>query len=240
MADDTKPCCGLKVTREELAANRAAGVKRCFRCHEAKPFDCFATDKSRSDGLQPRCKACTHELYEIRRGTIEKRVPFTEEEKKARRPIYAARYRVKNKEKLNKKSRDWMAANKDHFEAYAKQWRIDNAEEIKIRRAVRRKRPEVREKRKTEVHNRRAYLRKAEGFHTTEEIVRIREQQGDRCAHPWCRKKLKGKGHRDHIIPLARGGTNYASNIQLLCGPCNLKKNSKDPIDHAQANGYLV
>lgn len=33
--------------------------------------------------------------------------------------------------------------------------------------------------------------------------------------------------HYDHIIPLAEGGINDVTNVQLLCGPCNLKKGRK-------------
>lgn len=31
----------------------------------------------------------------------------------------------------------------------------------------------------------------------------------------------------DHVVPLAIGGTNYLSNIQPLCEPCNTSKQSK-------------
>ena len=34
----------------------------------------------------------------------------------------------------------------------------------------------------------------------------------------------------DHILPLARGGTNDFSNLQTLCSQCNLQKSDKiDP-----------
>lgn len=33
--------------------------------------------------------------------------------------------------------------------------------------------------------------------------------------------------HIDHIVPLAKGGQDILSNLQPLCGPCNLKKGSK-------------
>jgi 5-methylcytosine-specific restriction endonuclease McrA len=34
--------------------------------------------------------------------------------------------------------------------------------------------------------------------------------------------------HYDHIVPLAQGGINDVTNIQLLCDKCNLKKTSKN------------
>jgi 5-methylcytosine-specific restriction endonuclease McrA len=34
--------------------------------------------------------------------------------------------------------------------------------------------------------------------------------------------------HFDHIVPLARGGVNDPTNIQLLCGPCNLQKSASE------------
>ena len=54
-----------------------------------------------------------------------------------------------------------------------------------------------------------------------------------RCVY--CQIELKGKGspfvegrkyHRDHILPLARGGETIESNIQLTCSQCNHSKNT--------------
>lgn len=66
----------------------------------------------------------------------------------------------------------------------------------------------------------------------------IRLIQKDRCAI--CRAAVKGRGHFDHITPLAKGGKHEGRNIQLLCAPCNLRKNARDPIDHMQSLGWLL
>lgn len=44
-----------------------------------------------------------------------------------------------------------------------------------------------------------------------------------------CRQCGSGQDlHYDHVIPWSRGGANTASNIQLLCGPCNRRKGADD------------
>ncbi len=39
---------------------------------------------------------------------------------------------------------------------------------------------------------------------------------------------------------VCRGGPHRASNLQLLCMPCNRRKNARDPIDHMQSLGFLL
>jgi hypothetical protein len=49
-----------------------------------------------------------------------------------------------------------------------------------------------------------------------------------------CKKRLDWtlaltlQEHYDHIIPLANGGANDLTNMQLLCGACNLRKSSRE------------
>ena len=45
-------------------------------------------------------------------------------------------------------------------------------------------------------------------------------RDGGACVRCGANEKL----HFDHIIPVAKGGANTLSNIQILCEPCNLKK----------------
>lgn len=79
---------------------------------------------------------------------------------------------------------------------------------------------------------------KPEGSHTDEDVERIAEQQGFRCAY--CRVSVKVKRHKDHIIARARGGSNWPSNLQILCPSCNLKKWAHDPIEFAKSLGNLL
>jgi len=65
----------------------------------------------------------------------------------------------------------------------------------------------------------------------------MRYQRG-LCAN--CKCDIRTGYHVDHIVPLAKGGKHQADNIQLLCGPCNLRKSDRDPIEFAQLNGRLL
>lgn len=62
--------------------------------------------------------------------------------------------------------------------------------------------------------------------------------QKGRCA--CCENKLNGKYQVDHIFPIARGGTNYKENLQLLCKSCNCRKHAIDPFVFANKNGKLL
>lgn len=98
--------------------------------------------------------------------------------------------------------------------------------------------PEVRAKSTAIANTRRARLMGAGGSFTEDQIKDLFAKQRGRCA--CCRHPLKTGFHRDHRTPLSRGGSNDISNIELLCGPCNLRKNAKDEIAWAQENGRLL
>lgn len=87
-------------------------------------------------------------------------------------------------------------------------------------------------------HTRRARVRGAAGSHTPEQIQLLRVMQQGRCACCGC--GLGDRFHRDHKKALANGGSNDITNIELLCGPCNTRKNAKDEIAWANENGRLL
>ena len=55
----------------------------------------------------------------------------------------------------------------------------------------------------------------------------------------WCGKKLNGKYHLDHVIPLHKGGKHIVANIVASCPHCNLSKGSKMPNEWI-SEGQLV
>jgi 5-methylcytosine-specific restriction endonuclease McrA len=71
----------------------------------------------------------------------------------------------------------------------------------------------------TKIHHltRRARKAEAEGNFTAKEWLDLCERTGNKCLCCGSTGKLTA----DHIVPLAKGGSNFISNIQPLCGSCN-------------------
>lgn len=91
-------------------------------------------------------------------------------------------------------------------------------------------------------------IREAGGSFTKDEIIILLDRQNGRCAYArsnakpaHCRGKItKRTCQRDHMTPIARGGSNDIGNIQLTCGPCNQRKHAADPVAFAQKIGLLI
>lgn len=94
---------------------------------------------------------------------------------------------------------------------------------LKSQRNYRKNHPELRGK-----YDRERRLRKfnALGNHTYEQWIARIEFYGWRCKY--CKVQLDEKSlTMDHIIPLNKGGSNWASNLAPACKPCNSSKQDK-------------
>jgi 5-methylcytosine-specific restriction endonuclease McrA len=136
------------------------------------------------------------------------------------------------KERIAETGRAWAIAYPERAAAKTQRWRERYPEKVQ---QWRKENPEASRAIK---QRRRAREREAEGSFTADELKALFKKQAGKCVY--CTVAL-GKGyHADHIVPLMRGGSNWISNIQLLCRSCNSKKWAIDPIVFAKRRGRLL
>lgn len=89
------------------------------------------------------------------------------------------------------------------------------------------------EKSLTNLRNRRARVRGADGTHTAQDVAEILLKQDYRCY--WCGDDISGGSHTvDHYIPLVKGGSNGPENLVGACRTCNFSKGAKLPEEFKQ------
>jgi 5-methylcytosine-specific restriction endonuclease McrA len=152
---------------------------------------------------------------------------------------YMREWNVANRENQLAKKRAHYQANKDKWPTYAERgpevvkarvaaWQKANPDKVAARNARWKKaHPEAV---KADYARRSPSKRgKTDGHYTRADTNAILIRQDHKCANPYCRADLLVvKKHIDHIIALKHGGTNWPSNLQWLCAPCNLDKRDKD------------
>jgi 5-methylcytosine-specific restriction endonuclease McrA len=150
--------------------------------------------------------------------------------------IVALRKKNYDPKKALAQSQKWQLANKEKVIASRKRYyRKHRTRLLAQNKAAHHKNPQLKMTRK---RNYLARKRAAAGKHSATDIAIIFKLQRGHCAY--CRLPIARKYHVDHIEPLARGGTNWPRNLQLLCATCNTSKQATDPIDFAQRKGMLV
>jgi 5-methylcytosine-specific restriction endonuclease McrA len=235
-------------------------MKRCCRCGVVKALLDFGTESRAKDGLRSACKPCLaaperirNELKRAEKSEYDKAYRAANAEKiKVRKAEWAQANAelLKAKREAQKDHRsllfkNWVERNKDRLVAKRKsQYHRDPAAARAKAAAYRAQHPDRiaayksanKDKIKAYWHKRRA-RQFAGGAHTPDDINRIRRLQKNKCAA--CAERLS-KTHIDHVMPLAKGGSNDPSNIQLLCPTCNLRKGAKHPVDFMQQLGRLL
>lgn len=204
--------------------NRDANY-RCKPCMSAYDKAYYAANSEKIRGKSAAYYAENHEKAKIYYSTNSEKI----------REQSRARY-AENPGKRKERIRAYQSENIDKIKAYSSAYRAANPDrEIARHAAYRAANPE---KLSSHRANRRARKRNAEGTHTVADIKELASQQNGKCA--CCRVDLKTGHHLDHIMPLAKGGSNDKHNLQLLCQICNLSKGAKDPIMFMQSRGFLL
>ena len=132
----------------------------------------------------------------------------------------------------------WKLANREKLNAAEREARLRDPEAYKARVAKYIGSDKGKNGQRARTRNYQASRRGADGSHTREEIQALYHQQNGKCAY--CRVSLKPGYHVDHIQPLSKGGSNWITNLQLACRPCNIRKNATDPIEFARRLGRLL
>lgn len=179
-------------------------MKQCKRCKQFKSLDNFRLVKQK---IRYKDKVYHTENY----------IPYCRECERKN----ALEHRNKNLDRARKSSREWREKNPLKAFLATMLWRDENREYTReYARTWSKEHPEnVRAAHQT----RRARKKNAEGSFTYEEFERLLEQCEYRCLACGSTKNLSA----DHVVPLSKGGTNYISNIQVLCKRCNSKKKDK-------------
>lgn len=130
-------------------------------------------------------------------------------------------WQSKNIDKVRASCAKWGAAHRDVLNNAARKWKALNPESKRVL-----------------AHNRRARKRANGGRLSPGLADKLFKLQRGKCA--CCGVSIADGNHMDHVIPLALNGPNEDWNIQLLCGPCNLSKGARHPIDFMQSRGLLL
>ena len=141
-------------------------------------------------------------------------------------------HRAKNRIAMNEKARASYAQNPSKGRDRVAAYRIKNPEASRkyyLANTI---------KYYEKARRRRARKANADGHHTKADIDAIYAKQKGRCIACLC---ILGKKYDvDHKIALCNGGSDWPSNLQILCPPCNGSKHTKDPIAWAQEQGRLL
>lgn len=225
-------------------AERYVSIGKCVVCTGVDARRWSASHPEKVKAAKTKYSAANPEKTKTRNDAYRAANP---EKIKTRR----AAYRAANPEKLKAQETKYRADNPEKRAAQRKVCRVNNLEREKAREAA--YRAANREKRYAENdawrannpekvrainRNRHARKRMAEGHNSAEDIQRIYQAQKGKCAY--CKTTVGKKYQIDHIQPLAKGGSNWPSNLQIVCGSCNARKRDRDPIEHARQLGLLL
>lgn len=227
------------------------GTKVCLRCEQALPVAQFSRHRSRPDGLQAYCRACTSaaNARSVARNKA-RRVIDVPERKRCPR---CDATKVADEFHTDRRRHDGLYVNcRQCHRAITDAWKavhhpdVSRHRRASYRRHAEKRRREAREYSEAHVEEARAKDRawkranrarataleairrarkvNAVGDATPEQIAARVDFYGGRC---WmCGDQWE---HIDHVKPLSKGGSNWPANLRPACATCNLTKGDRWP-----------
>lgn len=190
----------------EIVQHSFLDSKTCARCGTLKPLYEFSPrSKGSADGYRQICKACQAAQSQKWRDAH----PEHRERKNKRQREWVA----KNREEFNARRR---AYHKDYYQRNQDRLRIVNAEN---QRHWRQTNPALVRADRQAQRARSRYKDGSASFKASEWLA-LCAHYGNRCLR--CGQALPLTP--DHIVPVSQGGSNTIDNIQPLCHLCNSQK----------------
>lgn len=221
-------------------------LRQCISCKEWKSKSEFYERKDvvGGDKLRGQCKACLVKAGKFRQSKRQDEVKEVKhlwyERNKERLKSKSREYYEANIEKVKKQADGWRRKNGDLVKGYARRYREGNRDKIndygrrryegnsrKVLAINRRWQKENPEKTKDIKRRRRAReFGLGKGGLTGQQWEAILKYYGNICLCCGIKGKDTPEGYltQDHIIPLIKGGTHQAGNVQPLCKSCNSRK----------------
>jgi 5-methylcytosine-specific restriction endonuclease McrA len=145
-------------------------------------------------------------------------IPFCD-----RRKEYNARYNREKRDQITAQKRNYRNNNRDRVRQRETAYRLANIEKKRLYRKKWQK--ENPDKIREHGHLRRIRKYNGGGKFTAKEWQDLKAFYGYKCLR--CGKsESEVMITPDHVIPISKGGSNFISNIQPLCLPCNLSKHT--------------
>jgi 5-methylcytosine-specific restriction endonuclease McrA len=201
------------------------GPKVCKGCGVEKlPSEFYAAARN-LDGRMGKCKLCVKSgVRENRRNRKQQYAEYERSRANLPHRIEARRkYQEEHKEQISEYKKAWTKANSARMAAAKRAYYEQNREQV-IARSTQWAEDNLEKVRQFKANNRRrrrAAKHAGRGSFTAKEFMDLCERYGNKCLSCGVTGVVL---EADHVVPLARGGSDDISNIQPLCGACNRKK----------------
>jgi hypothetical protein len=214
--------------------------QKCTKCGRELPatLEFFSAKKTCKDGLNSYCKSCKSledrnyreknaDKISLQRREKYKQNPesFSERNKKQyqihkeKRTKYDRNYYLKNKSKVQTRTKKYYQEHREEMSEKKKLYWNAHLDKMRDSQKI----WNHKNKKKVDMYKQKYRTRRAEADFdfTFDDWEDCKDYFNQRCCYCGCKPKVL---HKEHVIPLSKGGTTTVDNILPACGSCNSSK----------------